>query len=192
MSKSPASVVKEKFGDKAKLVAALSSFTRDDLWVARLNDKKGLARVSNAKLLRLLGVLTEVKKKFGNRFKLIDAICELEKRTKDEGYKKRLGAYPVPRLYDLYRSAGRRKGVKGLGPATFDVEAPAPEAATAAKAPVKEKKPAPAKASADAAAPKAKKPAVQPAAVKEAKSAPKRKAAPEKKDEAKPTKKSSK
>jgi hypothetical protein len=194
MSKSPASVVKEKFGDKAKLVAAFSSFTRDDLWVARLNDKKGLARVSNAKLLRLLGVLTEVKKKFGNRFKLIDAICEIEKRTKDEGYKKRLGAYPVPRLYDLYRSVGRRKGVKGLGPATFDVEVPAPETATAAKAVVKEKKPAPtaAKTSADAAAPKAKKPAVQPAAVKEAKSAPKRKAAPEKKDEAKPTKKSSK
>lgn len=193
MSKSPASVVKEKFGDKAKLVAALSSFTRDDMWVAKLNDKKGLARVSNAKLLRLLGILTEVKKKFGNRFNLIDAICELEKRTKDEGYKKRLAAFPVPRLYDLYRSVGRRKGVKGLGPATFEVEAPAAEAVAAPKAAVKEKKPAAAaKASADAVAPKAKKPAAQPAAVKEAKSAPKRKAAPEKKDEAKPTKKSSK
>ena len=90
MSKSPATTVKEQFGDKAKLVAALGPFTNDDLWVGRLNETKGLARVSNAKLLKLFNVLSVVKDKFGNRFKLVDAICEIEKRTKDEGYKKRL------------------------------------------------------------------------------------------------------
>jgi hypothetical protein len=192
MSKSPASVVKEKFGDKAKLVAAMASFTQGDLWVARLNEKKGLARVSNAKLLRLFGILSEVKAKFGNRSKLIDAICELEKRTKDEGYKKRLGACPVPRLFDLYRSVGRRKGLKGLGAAPLKIEPPAPEVVSAPKAAAKEKKPAAAKAAADATAPRAKKSAAQADTPKEAKSAPKRKAAPEKKEEAKPTKKSSK
>jgi hypothetical protein len=113
MSKSPAAVVKEKFGEKAKLVAALAPFTGDEgLWVKRTNEAKGLERVSNAKLLRLYGVLAAVKEKFGSRLKLVDAICEIEKRSKDEGYKSRLGSYPVPRLYDLYVSSARRAGMK--------------------------------------------------------------------------------
>ena len=111
MNKSPSATVKEQFGDKAKLVAALGPFTNDDLWVKRVNEKKGLEHVSNAKLLKLFNVLSAVKDKFGTRFKLVDAICEVEKRAKDEGYKKRLLAYPVPRLYDLYTSAARRAGV---------------------------------------------------------------------------------
>ena len=108
MSKSPAAIVKEKFGDKAKLVAALGPFTNDDLWVKRVNESKGLERVSSAKLLHLFEVFTAVKEKFGTRGKLVDTICELEKRTKDEGYKQRLLGYPVPRLYDAYRAAARR------------------------------------------------------------------------------------
>jgi hypothetical protein len=111
MNKSPSATVKEQFGDKAKLVAALGPFTNDDLWVKRVNENKGLERVSNAKLLKLFNVLTVVKDKFGTRSKLVDAICEVEKRAKDEGYKNRLLAYPVPRLYDLYTSAARRAGV---------------------------------------------------------------------------------
>ncbi len=111
--KSPLSTVKEKFGDKAKLVAELEKFTKDeDLWVNRVNAQKGLAHVSNAKLLRLHTIFTTVKEKFGTRAKLIDAIAEIEKRTKDEGYKSRLNAYPVPRLWDLYQSASKRVAQK--------------------------------------------------------------------------------
>ncbi|MBX3211646.1 MAG: hypothetical protein KF850_06405 [Labilithrix sp.] len=107
--KSPIATVKETFGDKAKLVAELEKLTKgDDLWVSRLNAKKGLAHVSNAKLLRLQKTFTAVKEKFGTRAKLIDAIAEIEKRAKDEGYKTRLGAYPVPRLWDMYQSASKR------------------------------------------------------------------------------------
>jgi hypothetical protein len=112
MSKSPAAIVKQQFGDKAKLVAALGPLTSEDLWVSRVNEKKGLGRVSNAKLLRLFGVLSAVKEKFGTRAKLVDTICEIEKRTKDEGFKKRLLAYPVARLYDTYRSAAKRAGIR--------------------------------------------------------------------------------
>ena len=109
--KSPIAAVKETFGDKAKLVAELEALTKgDDLWVSRLNAKKGLAHVSNAKLLRLHKTFTTVKEKFGTRAKLIDAIAEIEKRAKDEGYKTRLGAYPVPRLWDMYQSASKRAG----------------------------------------------------------------------------------
>ena len=128
MNKSPAAIVKEHFGDKAKLVAALGPLTNDDLWVPRVNETKGLARVPNAKLLRLFSVLSTVKEKFGNRFKLVDAICEIEKRSKDEGYRKRLLDYPVPRLYDLYRSTARRAGVAVEAPASLESKLPAKSA----------------------------------------------------------------
>ncbi|MGH7281800.1 MAG: hypothetical protein ACRELY_09780, partial [Polyangiaceae bacterium] len=94
--KNPLATVKEKFGDKKKLIAAVEAFTKkDDLWVNRVNEKKGLTHVSNAKLLRLHQTFTTVKEKFGTRDKLVAAILELEKRTKDEGYKTRLMGYPV-------------------------------------------------------------------------------------------------
>ena len=97
--KSPFAAVKEKFGDKAKLVAELEKLTKDDdLWVARVNQNKGLAHVSNAKLLKLQSTFAAVKEKFGTRAKLIDAICEIEKRAKDDGFKARLGAFPVPQI----------------------------------------------------------------------------------------------
>lgn len=129
--KSPLSLVKDKFGDKAKLVAAVEKFTKDDLWIAKVNQDKGLAHVSNAKLLRLVSTFTAVKEKFGTRAKLIDAICELEKRTKDDGFKKRLGAYPVPRLFDMWQSSDKRAK-----------SAAAPKAAKAKAAPAAKKAPA--------------------------------------------------
>lgn len=107
--KSPLTTLKDKFGDKAKLVAELEKLTKDeDLWVNRVNKNKGLAHVSNAKLLKLQTTFAAVKEKFGTRAKLIDAIAEIEKRAKDDGYKTRLGNYPVPRLWDMYRSAEKR------------------------------------------------------------------------------------
>lgn len=110
MAKSPMATVKEKFGDKAKLVAEVEKFTSDDLWVARTNKDKGLAHVSNAKLLRLHRIFSEVKEKFGTRDKLVAAILELTKRGRDEGYKAALAKYPVPRLYDMYKSTEKRSG----------------------------------------------------------------------------------
>jgi hypothetical protein len=139
--KSPIAAVKDAFGDKKKLIAELEALTKgDELWVSRLNANKGLAHVSNAKLLRLHRTFTAVKEKFGTRAKLIDAIAEIEKRTKDEGFKARLGAFPVPRLWDMYQSATKRAGTA------------AKKTAAAAAAPKKaEKKAAPKK---KAAAPK--------------------------------------
>jgi hypothetical protein len=156
--------VKQQFGDKAKLVAALGPLTSGDLWIDRVNETKGLERVSNAKLLRLFGVLTAVKEKFGTRAKLVDAIAEIEKRSKDEGFKKRLAAYPVPRLFDTYRSAAKRAGIKvDVKPVVIkaapsaDAPKAAPKAAKEAKASAKPagKKPAAAKPAAKKAAPKA-------------------------------------
>lgn len=108
MSKSPLAIVADKFGDKKKLVEAVEKFTGDDLWVSRTNKDKGLAHVSNAKLLRLHATFSEVKDKFGTRDKLIDAILDLQKRSKDAGYRQKLAAWPVPRLYDTYKSTAKR------------------------------------------------------------------------------------
>jgi hypothetical protein len=116
-TKNPLATVKEKFETKEKLVSALEKLTGDDLWVSRTNKDKGLAHVSNAKLLRLHDTFTTVKEKFGTHAKLVDAILELEKRAKDEGYKTRLSAYPVPRLWDMYKSTDRRlNGAKDKKP----------------------------------------------------------------------------
>lgn len=111
-SQSPLNKVKAKFESKSKLVEAVTAFTSEDLWVGRTNKdrggKKGLAHVSNAKLLRLHTIFSAVKEQFGTREKLIASILEIEKRTKDEGYKSRLSAFPVPRLFDHYKSAQKR------------------------------------------------------------------------------------
>ncbi len=106
--KSPLQLVKEQFGDKAKLVEAVKGFTTEDLWLGRTSADKGLDLVSNAKLLRLHAIFTEVKKTFGSRTKLVDAILGEEKRVKDGGYRSHFEKFPVPRLFDLYKSAVKR------------------------------------------------------------------------------------
>jgi len=119
MAKTPLSAVKDTFGSKEKLVEAVQKLATSALWIDRVNEAKGLARVSNAKLLRLHAALEDAKKRFGSRDKLIAAICELEKRGKDEGYKVHLSAYPLPRLLDLHDTAKKRgaKAAKAPAPA---------------------------------------------------------------------------
>jgi hypothetical protein len=130
----PLAVVKEKFGEKAKLVEALEKLTGEALWVSRTNKDKGLAHVSNAKLLRLHATFTTVKEKFGTREKLIDAILELEKRSKDTGLRQKLLEWPVPRLYDTYKSAAKRHASPAARAPVTTAKAPAAKAAVA-KAP---------------------------------------------------------
>lgn len=110
--KSPLAIVKEKFGDKTKLVEAVKGLATEELWLGRTSadrgHDRGLEHVSNAKLLHLHAVLTQVKETFGTRAKLIDEVLAAENRSKDSGMRKRLEAYPVPRLYDLYKAAKKR------------------------------------------------------------------------------------
>ena len=67
----PSKTVKDRFGDKKKLVDALKPFLGEDLWVGRENKDKGLSRISNAKLVRLFDTFTAVQSKWGTRGKLI-------------------------------------------------------------------------------------------------------------------------
>jgi hypothetical protein len=137
--KTPLARVKQEFGDKAKLVAAVEKLTKDDLWVSRTNENKGLAHVSNAKLLRLHATFSEVKTKFGTRDKLVSAVLDLEKRGKDTGLRAKLSSWPVPRLWDAYRSAAKRQA-SAAAPAHKATAAPskavkADKPSKAAKAP---------------------------------------------------------
>jgi hypothetical protein len=125
---SPAQSVKDRFGDKEKLVDALKPFLGNDLWVGRENKDKGLGRISNGKLLRLYDTFSTVQSKWGTRGKLIDAILDLEGRAKDAGYKSVIEKWPVPRLYDRWKSAAKRAHVSGTPAA-----APAPEKKAAVK-----------------------------------------------------------
>lgn len=137
--KSPLAIVKDKFGDKSKLVEAVKAFGTEELWLGRTSadnsggQGRGLQHVSNAKLIRLHAVFTEVKAKFGTRAKLVEDILAAQKRSKDGDLKKKLETYPVPRLFDLYKSV--TKGVK----AAEAKAAPKAEAAPAAKAAPKAK-----------------------------------------------------
>lgn len=139
--KTPHAKVKSEFETKEKLVAAVKELATEELWLNRLssdrNGGKGLEHVSNSKLLKLHRTLSAVKDKFGSRVKLIDAVLELEGRSKDAGYRTRLEAYPVPRLYDLFRV--RSRGQKA--PAEVKAEAKPAKAAAATK-PAAKKTPA--------------------------------------------------
>lgn len=115
--KSPLGAVKERFGDKEKLVAAVESLAKSDLWLDRVNDAKGLSRVSNAKLMRLHSVLSDASKEFGSRAKLVDEILGLENRAKDAGLRARLEGQALPRLMDTLRAARRRAANKKRTPA---------------------------------------------------------------------------
>jgi len=128
MKTSPFKAVTERFGDKQKLVSALQKLINDELWLARVNEAKGLERVSNKKLLRLHDMLSRVKKDFGSRTKLVDAILTLMKRQKDESLRGRLQAFPTPRLLDLHTSTAKR------------AKAETKDEKTATKAPAEKKK----------------------------------------------------
>ena len=108
MTQSPLQIVKERFKDKASLVSAVQSLISDELWNARrLNGDKGLDSVSNSKLLKLHAALTQVKKDFGSRAKLIDAIATEQKR-KDAGFKEGLERHGTPRLLEIYLASKKR------------------------------------------------------------------------------------
>jgi hypothetical protein len=107
-TKSPLSIVKERFQDKDGLLKAVRDLATEELWIDRVDQEKGLSAVSNKKLLRLHTILSDVKSQFGSREKLVGAILDVEKRGKDEGYKTRLSRFSTPRLWDMYKATSKR------------------------------------------------------------------------------------
>jgi hypothetical protein len=95
-------------GSKKDLVEKVKA-AAGDLWIDRLNDDKGLAGVSNKKLLRLHAIFTKAKARFASREQIVDAIVAAEGRAKDNDYKKHFAAWPVPRLMDRLGAVEKAK-----------------------------------------------------------------------------------
>jgi hypothetical protein len=118
MKLSPLQAAKKRFGIeesnptlarkavKEKLVDAVQKLSDDGLWIDRVNGAKGLATVSNKKLLHLLDVLEAVKK-HGGRSKVVSDVVELDGR-KDATYAARFDKWSTPRLWDAYKAAKKR------------------------------------------------------------------------------------
>ncbi len=143
MKKTPASLVKERFESKEKLVSAVQELATADLWLDRVSSGKGLGRVSNAKLSRLHETLSDAKQRFGSREKLVASIVELKKRNADKGFASKLAAYPLPQLLDLHASATRAskraEANAKAAPAPAKVAKPKAEKPKAAKVTAKAK-----------------------------------------------------
>ncbi len=137
MKKSPVAVVKERFESKDKLVEAVQKLATADLWIDRVG-AKGLGKVSNQKLVKLHTALSDAQKRFGSRDKLISAILELSKRTKDAGYAAGLKKQPLPQLLDLHASA-ERAGQKASAKVAAKTAPKAVKKANIAKKPVVKK-----------------------------------------------------
>lgn len=108
--KHPLSVVGEKFGGKDKLVDKIVALLDSD--DSKEDLKKRLLGVANKKLLKLHGVATTVKEKFGGSHdKLVAAVAAALGRGKDADFVKALDAHSDARLLDILRAAERRRGV---------------------------------------------------------------------------------
>ena len=108
MTKSPLAIVKERFGDKQKLVDALKKLATDDLFLDRANADKGLDHVSNRKLIRLHDLLEQVKKDHGSRAGLIKALATAEGHGENAEFKSSLERFSTPRLMDRLGAAKKR------------------------------------------------------------------------------------
>jgi hypothetical protein len=149
-TKSPLEEVNDTFGGKDKLVEKLVGLLESDEPKEEL--RKRLLAVANKKLLRLHGVASLVKEKYGSREKLLEQLVGSTGHAKDKDYRTRFDSFTTPRLVDAVKVAERRTKAAAKGRA--------PKAAT--------------KASKSAAAKKAKADkSAKPAAAKAGKGAPK-------------------
>lgn len=110
-TESPLATMKRVYGSKDKLfdaaVKALSELGEDADEL-----KERLRTASNAKLLRLVEVGKEIKKGWGNRDKLVQAVVKAANKAKDSDFVARLESMPLPKLLDAARAAARRTGQK--------------------------------------------------------------------------------
>ncbi len=101
--KSPKQMVQAQFKTRQDLVAAIVS-----LIAGGADERQRLMGTTNAKLLRIHEVASEVKQKFGGKAGLIDAIQKLQfpAGKANEGWKEKMQTFTVKRLYDKHRQLG--------------------------------------------------------------------------------------
>lgn len=103
---SPLQIVKDRFGDKAKLIEKLAALVETQGGESADEHKRRLRNVSNAKLLHLLA-LGEKAKELGGREAIVKKILELKNQPKDHEYGDKLKKLPLGKLVDLFGSIQR-------------------------------------------------------------------------------------
>lgn len=103
----PLAKMKALYGSKDKLVDKIAGSLAHE-GADEDSIKSRLASASNQQLLRLAQVSEAVKKAYGSREKLVDGLLKKLNRAKDKDFVSKLGAFSLPRLYDLARSTDRR------------------------------------------------------------------------------------
>lgn len=102
----PRARVAQAHGGKAALAKAIAPLLAGaDQDTGALEAR--LAKASNAQLLRLSRATQTMKDKYGDRDKLIAAIGEATKKTKDKDYLAKLASTSLPQLLDLAAAAQR-------------------------------------------------------------------------------------
>ena len=105
----PRGRVVEKHGSKAELAKTIAAaIARADQDAGSLETQ--LKKASNAQLLRLQRATQTLKDKFGSRDKLIAAIGDASKKSKDKDYLAKLETYSLPQLLDI--AAGAQRGAR--------------------------------------------------------------------------------
>lgn len=107
--KTPLERVKEQFKTKEALVdRVIDLIERTAQDKDKDEFKARLLAVSNRKLLRLVEVGHEMKQRFGDRQKLVEAIATAAGKIKDKDYIAKLVKLTPPRLMALYATLEKR------------------------------------------------------------------------------------
>lgn len=104
--KTPKQQLADNFGTRQDLVAKiLPLISGGDA------EKKALMGTTNAKLLRIYEVASEVSKRFGGKSGLIDAIAKLQfpGGKANAGWREKMEGLTVKRLFDKHRQLGGDK-----------------------------------------------------------------------------------
>lgn len=121
MQASPLQQIIERFGDKDEtnksevrkeakeaLIKSVRNFIKKGDLLEEEFSEKGIERVSNRKLLKLLDLAEHVQDEFGSRSSLIDKLLEFESKVKDSGYREHLEKLSLPALYSRHEVARKR------------------------------------------------------------------------------------
>ncbi len=102
---SPLAEVKKRFGSREALIKELMGLLEDP------NAEKGLKKAPNARLLALHTTAKTVKRRFGGRQGLIDAVTKATypKGNPPAEFAGVVGGYNLKRLYDLYQQRTAKK-----------------------------------------------------------------------------------
>ncbi len=106
MKKVPLQKVRDQFGSKDKLVDEILGMIKRPTDLSKEVFKRKLSSQSNRKLLILLDREQLLKKSYGSRAKLVDAIAKsksVSKKAEDKDYRKRLDGMTTGQLLDIAR-----------------------------------------------------------------------------------------